>query len=158
MATSLHRIYDNFIWRIETITPTYTSRHGGFRSFDPTKETVGANSGSLRKFFVEWNDSGKDFAATNVNAREAPHTWMLTVFYPIVQPWKETHHMILLDRHDLLTQLRDDRKRVGYNADNTTTDIGLYQRRRLGDQLIKDEPKLWRLLIEWECKTVESEI
>jgi hypothetical protein len=67
------------------------------------------------------------------------------------------HHIVLQDRHDIIKQLRDDTKRRGYNADNTTTDVGLYQRRRNGDQLIKDDPKLWRLLMEWECKILESE-
>jgi cytochrome oxidase Cu insertion factor (SCO1/SenC/PrrC family) len=158
MATSLHRVYDGFIWRMETITPTNDDVRQKFVAFDPAKETPSNASGWFRKFYIDWRDSKGDFAATNVVQRESIHYFLITIYYPVVRSeWARMHHIVLQDRHDIIKQLRDDTKRRGYNADNTTTDVGLYQRRRNGDQLIKDDPKLWRLLMEWECKILESE-
>lgn len=161
MATSAHLVLDNFYWRIETITPTnLTDCRNYYREIDGNtiKQDFPDGTAGIRRFFVEWTDSDSDVDATDHDNREAHHNFIVTVCYPGSSlPWRRLHKLILQDRHDLIKQLRDDDNKVGYNASNTTTDIGLMHRFRGGDELIKEEDEIWRLRIQFRCLIEENE-
>lgn len=158
---SMRQVYDNFIWRLETITVTETAlcpSEQGFESYDPGEHSPAQGSGWLRKFYVRWLGSDEDSAATDSDRREAWHTFRLHVQYPRVHPVDDMYRLILSDRDDIATQLRSDTTRLGYDASNATTDTGLMRRIREGDAIVDSNPDLWRLDMEWRCKVRESEI
>lgn len=154
--------YQNLVYRMGLITRTETALCTlRFEEYDPTgRGRVAQGAGGLRKFWVEWMGSDADSAATDMDRREAFHTFRLHVEYPRCLTYANMHLLILRDRDDILTAIRDANQSnlLGYDADHTTTDIGLYSRTRTGDELNKSNPDLWRLSIQWRCKVRESEI
>ena len=163
MATSLHRVLDNFYWRIQSISPTYTGRvKARFEEWDPDIGLDPAKgSGWARKFWVEWNGSGPTNDAAAIQ-RESDHTYVVHVLYPRKGPHRETMDMIAQDRHDLEKTLRGQiptDHRLGYDDDNTTTNIGLMSRRRAEDDLrpFPLNNEIWELRMEYECSVREDE-
>jgi len=167
MATLLHRVLDNFYWRIGAISPTYSGEGrpvGRFRAWDvedgrdPAKGT-----GWTRRFWVEWLGSDEDIGATTNEIREAWHTYRVHVIYPRRQgSHRRTMAMIAQDRHDLCRHLRGaiaTDHRLGYDDDNPTTNIGLAKRVRTGDELrlLAGNDKIYELVLEWTCFVLETE-
>jgi len=158
MATSLHLVLENFAYQISSITPTETRRGvGRFMRWDPLAgRELPSGTGGLRQFFVEWAGSDADGAATNINTREAWHVIRVAVHYPTVLTHSDLMRMVLLDRHDVIGQLRDPSKRVGYDAAYAATGVGLMVRIRRGDTLQKTAGA-WSLVMEWRTQVRESE-
>lgn len=157
MATNLHYLLPNFIYWIEQTTPTCQFHRNPFRVFDDTYTEPELGDGFVRRFIVDWRDSDNDIDATDHSNREALHNVMLTVFYPVVLRKAEMYEMVLQDRHDLIKVLRCKDSAVGYSEDNPTDEIGLYNRYRIGDELDKEEQRLWFITTNWQCKMREVE-
>jgi hypothetical protein len=158
MATTLHRVPENFIYQVEQIVPTYQGRTvPRFRSFEPDGgEQVPEATGGLRMFFVEWLSSGPDGGATMEPLRESEHLVQLHVEYPFVLKWEEMHMLVLQDRHDLIKRLRDPQYFVGYKG-STSGATGMFARWRLRDLLDKTT-RLWRYSSQWRCTVREEEV
>ncbi|MCP4549519.1 MAG: hypothetical protein GY835_23940 [bacterium] len=156
MATSIHRCRQNAVWKIEGITPTVQATRK-FVEFDPFKADAKKSSGWFRKFFIDYDDTTEDASATNIDLREAWHTWSLQVFYPTESTHQTLTDAILQDRHQLLKALRASGSWKGYDADNTTDDIGMHYRRAEATELDKEDPDVWILVIQLRTKIRESE-
>lgn len=156
MATQLHRILENFEWRLETLTPTTGKTK--FKVVDPINDDIGDHSGSFRRFYVEWESSQEDLTMTDGYSRRAEHSIRLTVFYPAskARSHKDLRSIILQDRHDIIKRLRDTQYYNGFNADNSSTDLGLEYRQRLDDELTTGE-HLWVFEMTFECTIEEIE-
>jgi hypothetical protein len=157
MSTNLHRVIENFYWRINGLTPTDQYKRTKFRPYNPLNEDVPENTGGLRQYYVEWMGSDEDTGATDMDNREAWHTIRVYVEYPAVLRFRELESMILQDRQDLIKELRDIANRDGYSDDFSSTNIGLIRRLRFGDELDKSNESIWRLATEWRCFIRESE-
>lgn len=156
MTTSINYVFDNFVYQIQQTSPTSTLLRTLFTHFDPTCVEPEAGEGFVRHFYVEWMDSNEDLSSSDSDRREAWHDYRVHVFYPLILTYSDMHKLIMLDRHDLLYRLRRKQYCVGYDANNTDTEIGLLNRHRIGDELDKSN-NIWRLSIGWRCKILENE-
>lgn len=158
MATALHNVRRNFEWVIRAITPTCVVNPNLFEPLNPLVDQGKDSSGWARKFWVQWTGSDNDSAATDADRRECWHQYIVTVLYPTCESWDDLQDMIAIDRHQLRLALRWDDNRLGYDADHTTTDIGLYVRQCTGDEIDdKTDPTVHRLRMAWRCKIRETE-
>jgi len=169
MATSLHRIYQNFQWRMETITPTNTatSAKAYFRRYDPLKSDPPDSSGGWRKFFVKISGGDEDLGASDAQARESWMAAAIFVAYPARAGYDDMNRLVQQDRHDILKQMRTGadiiaaaqtrENRLGYDADNTTTNIGLIHREPSGWNL-DDAEAVWFLELRFKIYVRELEI
>jgi hypothetical protein len=156
MATNLHRILQNFQWRIATTTPTAGGRP--FRLVDPLADEIENTTGSLRKFYVAWSGSEEDLDLTDGYDRQAEHAISTVFHYPdaTFENYGNLRDLVLQDRHDLIKTLRNNDNRLGYDADNTTDAIGLWHRVRADDELDTGDA-VWILTINWTCTISEVE-
>lgn len=159
MATNIHRVLDNFKWKLEGLTLTNTTFNNRLSEYDPLLEALPqASSAWVRRFYLEWIDSSADAHATDSDRREAVHLFRLYVNYPEVIPHDRLRDVILQDRHDMAKLLRAPASRLGYDANNTTTDIGLYHRMRAGDTIqVGTFEKVRQLVTDWRCLIREDE-
>lgn len=156
MATLLHRVMQNFDRTIKAISPTSEIVRNKFLFFDPDFEEPAQNTGGFRWFFVDWSDSDPPGQATDSDNREHWHRAKVKVHYrKKVIPFLDAREMILLDRHDLISALRDDNK-AGYDGDNPTTDLGLKRRIHDGDEMTEDDEFRF-LTMQFRCKVREAE-
>jgi len=157
MATSLHRVRQNFIYQMEQISPTSTIVGRRFLVVDRLilDEKNGNNPGRARDFVVLWNGSRQDREPTDWYAREALHEYVVRVSYPTALGTEsEINDAIAQDRHDLIERLRTQTYFVGYSG-STTTDVGLMRRTRVRDVLDTDGP-VWVHTYEFECLIREA--
>ena len=160
MASSLYRVRQNIEYWLGQITPTLsnTRTHPKFRTYEPTKGTPGNEDGAARLFTVAWLGSVEDDEATADDFRTAIHRYEIDVLYPeAVGLHGDFQDLVTLDRHDLIKQLRRTVTWDGYNASNTTTNIGLEDRVREGDELIEVAPQVFALRMVWLHRVKEDE-
>lgn len=156
MATSLHRVRQNFAYQLEQISPTSTIVGRPFLCVDRLKlDAQGNSTGRARDCTVLWNGSRQDREPTDWYAREALHEYVVRVSYPTALGTEaEINDAIAQDRHDLIERLRTQTYFVGY-AGSTTTDVGLMRRTRVRDVLDTDGP-VWVHTYEFECLIREA--
>ena len=109
---------------------------------------------------MQWDGSDEDIDMSDMSERNAHHTYRLVIVYsvgPDGLKWTDAHDIIAQDRHDLILTLRNQGNRVGYDADNTTTDIGIMHRWRVSDDLATGNPTTWTLEQRWRCTVNEAE-
>jgi len=167
MATSLHRVLQNYAWRMEAISPSVSGLVSGvkvnsqYREYDPLKEPEPQqSSGWSRRFYVEWVGSDGDGLATDADRREAVHQIRVSVVYPLVYEYKALQMLIAQDRHDINMTLRSRGRAYvkGYDDSHTTTSTGLYLRKRRGDVLDKRSfPGVWLYTVEFDNTIREAE-
>ena len=160
MATSLHRVFANFVLRIEDITPTNVRVGGGkpFRQFDPLGETPDNSSGWIRRFFVERLGADADDGGTDNAHREADHRYQLVVLYPDATGRHQDREEIMAqDRHDILKQMRDTSLWDGFASTSDTTDIGIWRRYAGGDEVVDFDDNIKALAIEFDVRVNEDE-
>ena len=157
MATLIHRVFENFIWRIESLTPTATAGNlrTRFLDYDPLRHDPSAMPTS-RNFSVTWASSASDESPTDLYDRVAEHVFELEFHYEPTMKWNTLHEVILQDRHDINSLLRDPAYFIGYSAINSTDEINLKNRIRTGDSLVRS-PSLITLRQSWRCMVWETE-
>ena len=157
MATSMHRVRQNFAYQLEQIAPTSTIVARGFLEVDTLRlDAQGNASGRARDFTIAWDSARGDLEPTDGYRREAVHSYLLRVSYPtILGSEGDIMDAIAQDRHDAIERLRPQTYYVGYSADAPTTDVGLMRRTRLRDYLIKEGP-VWVHAYEFECLVREA--
>jgi len=156
VATNLHRVLENFRWRIGQIAPTCTTARKGFTSPDATKSRTTQSSGQLRDFVVRWDSSGGDEGPSDTNGRIADHQVMVEAIYPVVLNEDQLQEMIVLDRHDIAFQLQQSANVLGYSDDAPTTDVGIMLRQRVRDNLER-QAQIWRLKMTFRVKVRERQ-
>jgi len=166
VATLLPYVLDNFYWRIEAITPTYTDALVVARFCEcepPGIETPGEGSGWARRFWVDRVESGDNGTDTDATARDAEHLYIVNVYYPVpaLGGHRRASRVIDFDRHDMEKTLRGRipayDHRLGYDDNNSTTNIGLTLRKRRRDGTNKGNPAIWVYSAEWLCSIREDE-
>ena len=157
MATSAHYVYSNFVWRLETLTPTGTvgNLRSRFVSYDPLRDDAAAMPSS-RNFTVSWTGSAIDESPTDLYDRVAEHSYEIEIHYDPTLKWQTLQEIILQDRHDISKRLRDPAYFVGYDASHSSTEIYLKNRIRTGDSLVRDAT-LVTLRQQYRCMIWETE-
>jgi hypothetical protein len=165
MASNADLVLRNFAWKISGITPTSAlidrSRFTEVNTLvTPPDQSSGIAS---RGFEVTWLGSDEDnthddsYFADGHNVREAVHRYMVEVYYSTRYRREELQRAVLQDRHDMTKLLRDNdgsgSSFVGYNASNSSTNIGIHYRIRESDELVIAEDywiyrAIWRVLLE----------
>jgi hypothetical protein len=142
---------------METITETSTVKVEQFTHVDPLR----VDPMPVRGFAVAWMRSEEDLGLTDgATWRNAFHEFSLDIWYPVGPAglkWLNAHEMIMQDRHDLLKQLEETNLK-GYDASNTTTDIGLETRHRVGDELDRGTADVWVYRSIWRCLVREDQV
>lgn len=168
MSSNADLVYRNFFWRIETLVPTDSAivQPARFFNLDPRRVDPSQASGVTRGFTVTWIGSDEDFgggapglAQDDGLLRWATHRWRVEIYYAAQYRWDLLHRAILLDRHDLLKRLRRGHggsSHVGYDADNPTASIGLWERHRESDEITRAESH-WTYGSIWRTKIEENE-
>ncbi len=165
MASMLRYVLENFYWRIQAITPSYVGPARAVERFEPWDPQDGrtptTGSGWTRKFWVERIGSGQDTGATSDVLRESEHIYHTHVLYDNAKH-RRTQAIICDDRDNLAKVLRGvigTNYRLGYDDDNSTTDIGLMKRWRGDDRTIDylGDSAIKQVTTEWYCSVREDE-
>lgn len=160
MATNAHNALENLVWRMESISPTDTTSANKFRFVDIERLDPDEMPHAMRLFAVRWQGSAPDFGPTDLYDRWADHTFDIEVYYPVGPGGMSTRKlqkMLLRDRHDIAKALRDPSKFVGYDASNTSTDVGIKNRVMIGDALDRNNPAVWTYRASWRLTIQEVE-
>lgn len=160
MAATAQLVFENFIWRIESKTPTDTSvltegflYSSGYKVPEETRP---------RSFSVLWNSSGEDAMAggdpivEDLSGRIADHQYTVEVYYRAEFGDRDLQKVILLDRHDIAKQLRDPALFVGYDDDNSSASLGVCDRKRVSDEIERGEV-VWTYRSVWALIISEDE-
>ncbi len=125
MATTLHLIWQNFVWRILSLTPTAT--RGGLRTEYVHLNGVspGQAPGTARGFEVTLLRGSTSGEPSNFYARRGIHQFLVEVFYSKQLKPDARHLVIPQDRHDITTELRRPGSWVGYDDSHTIDQIML---------------------------------
>jgi len=156
MATTLHRVRQNFAYQLGQIAPTSTIVGRRFLEVDTLRlDPQGNNVGRARDFTVAWDGSRQDREPTDGYLREALHGYELRCSYPTALGTESAiNDAIVQDRHDWIERLRPQLYYVGYAGDASGA-TGLMRRTRVRDYLIKDGP-VWVCVYEFECLVRED--
>lgn len=156
MASSLHRVRQNFAYQMAQISPTSTIVGRGFLIVDELRLGPEGNAtGRARDFTVEWVGAAQDREPTDGYVREAVHEYRMRVSYPtILGTQQQIMDAIAQDRHDVIERLRPQTYYVGY-AGSASTDVGLMRRTRTRDYLSTDGP-VWVHVYEFDCLVRET--
>lgn len=157
MATTLDKIFQNFIYRIEAITPTSNICGKNFNRLDPKQIALNESAGLERNFVITYLGSDSDDTPTDEAIRTAEHKFLVQVLYNPGRGWEVAHELILNDRHDLIKALRDDAKFDGYDSSHTTDAIRLHGRIRENDEIDMSDPDVWVYRAIWKCYITEEE-
>lgn len=153
MATNLHRIWQNFVWRIESATPQCSrgTIAGGFCHLNGRPPTVSAARGfEVRRVRRESPDG-----TTSQYQRIGDHVFEVEVYYGSLLP-DAIAEVADQDAHTLIAALRASSSWVGYDADHTTDDIGLKARWEAGDEVVR-LGQITALRLRFRVKALETE-
>jgi hypothetical protein len=163
VATNLHRVRLNFVFRLEAISPTDDLVDRGFRNVDRLRlgadedqaDAFGNESGRARDFVVKRLSSGEDHDPSRNAIRECTHEYEIVIAYPTCLGLEHDIHEIMdRDRHDMIEALRDKPSYTGIPGDASAA-TGLMWRRRLGDAL-EDDGAVWRQVYRYAAKVRED--
>ncbi|MEE9366924.1 MAG: hypothetical protein V3W44_09580 [Dehalococcoidales bacterium] len=145
---------------METITLQDTATETKlFTYVDPFRAELDS-LGASRIFTINWLEAQPDEEIhSGPDARRGDHLIEVVVWYPLGPDgfkWLDAQKMVMQDRHVIIKQLRDDAKWIGFNADNTGTDIGLHKRWPEGEEIETDDGSLI-FRSKWACKVYEVE-
>ncbi|MGB0890080.1 MAG: hypothetical protein ACPGWS_07340 [Solirubrobacterales bacterium] len=160
--SNAYRVIDNFVWRVKAITSTESQISGSaWRDIDPLRVDPDTLP-NARAFYVEWLGAGpENHEDISRNDRFADHEFELVTVYQVgVSGLKhqDAAKLILRDRDDLITELRDPAKCLGYSDAAAATNIGLIKRTVSGETLDRSSTSVWLLRQRWTCKINESEL
>lgn len=154
MATNLHRVYQNFKWRIESISPACTRPGKNFVSLG----NVAANesTGTSRGFRVKRLGRETESELTDLYQRTATHDYRVEVYYPAALHQDAIEEIISQDAHDIIKTLRNPDSYLGFNSTDSSTNIGIRSRMEISDQ-VTESTDLWTLQINFKCLITEIE-
>lgn len=155
MATTLHRVLENFRWRVESAVPTCDIPGKGFHRLDPTKLAETDSQGLERGFTVRLVGGGDDLEATCAAYRSSVYTVLLVVIYSPGRGEETTQEVIAQDQFDLAQALRDDRLYVGWSADNPTDELQIVARELKSQTVDYSDDEIWLLQQEWLVQLTE---
>lgn len=125
MATTLHRVWSNFVWRIQSLTPTCTRGTLRPKFVHLNGVQPGQAAGTSRGFEVTLLRGGSSGEPSKFYARRGIHQFVVEVYYDKSLKPDARHEVIPQDRHDITTELRRPGSWKGYDATHTTDAIML---------------------------------
>lgn len=142
-------VYDNMIYRIEALTPSYvTIGPNTFKCLN--SRAVGEDETARdRTFKLHWINGGNAMGVSDGFNRTSVHTWQAEFFYnaeSVVD--HQLYRMILRDQRDLVKLLEDSSKYKGTSAAAPTATTGLAKREVI--------PRLDRLPHQWRLGLIIS--
>ena len=154
---SLAEIYQNFCWRIESITPASAISPANFRRNDHPLYMTDEQSPEDRIFVLYWDNGDEVEDFSDLNQRWSTVYFTLEVAYDATRDLDKLHTLMTSDRNQIIATLRDGSNFVGYDSGNTTTDVNLKGRWFDGDEFDRDRETMWILRQTWKCKIAETE-
>ncbi len=158
MATQLHNVRRNYIWRIEALAPTLRPDQR-FRHFDPRTFKGSNQSGIARHFFVVRDGSSADDRdGTGLRFRKANHAYQVKILYPQSLGFDLQQDMIAQDRFTVTTGLFNPNTFLGYSDSATSTNVGIRTRWVEGDEVVEsdDIENVDELIINFESFIEET--
>lgn len=155
MATTLHRVRQNFVWRLKAVTPTCDISGERFEQLDASKLDKTDSQGLERSFQVNLLEGGPDLEATSAAYRSSVYTFLVQVVYWPGRGPDACHEIMLQDQWDMVKALRDDRLYVGYEDANPSTDICIVSRELEGQRVDYSDPEVWILQQTWQVQVTE---
>lgn len=160
MPATANLVLRNFRWRIEQTTPTSNISDRPFRWLD-TEIVDPEDSPLTRTFTVMWQeDEPPEIGSSviDVTERESNHSFLVAVNYPHEYKLYDRQQMMLLDRHDLIKTLRDDRLYFGYSQNHPNDDLRLWNRRVIRASMEEEFEDTSTLVLEVQCTISELEV
>lgn len=155
MGSELFNNYKNIIWKIESITPTFSIAGVKSKFFHINDDEAENLAGYDRSFRLKWKGGGPQMGVSSFSARETLHDFTLEVYYNALPKRQVMNEMVLKDIHDLVWALENEDSYIGYDSSNTSTDIGLQNRHVVKSSLTEDN-ETWILQLEIETTIDES--
>jgi len=155
MANELLSVYQNFVWRMESITPTCTKSAESFQRMDPQITDPSESTALTRSFSVAYDGSGRAGELEDLWARMGNHTFILEVNY-VDLSWADLQEIVIQDRGDTIKTLRDPASWVGTSAAASDTQIGLFDRQYVRNEVI-NQGSFWTNRFEFACTVREVE-
>lgn len=158
MATNLHRVGQNFVYRIGLITPQLTQAQrltlpAKFHHLDGVDPRQ--SSGCTRGFEVRRLSRGEPEGVTSLYSRTSVHAYLVEVYYSSEFRPSAVDEITSQDAHDIIRALRAPSSWKGY-AGSPTTEIGIRSRLETGDELVY-ERGLTTLQIRFATRVTEIE-
>lgn len=162
MASNLHHVRDNFAFRLEAISPTFTQVDRGFLLVDEIRfatnadppHLYGNSTGRARDFTVRRASFSRPSERGNLQTlRAGRNLYELRIGYPTaIGP--EIHEMIDKDADDVIQALDISTAFVGTRK-NPTQATGLNTRHLKGDVKVDTSRAVWVVTYPWDCYVTE---
>jgi len=154
---SLDQVYQNIIWRVEAITPTFTISPSRFLHNDFPLHMTDEQALKERLFSAEWDrgDPVSDFS--DLNQRWSPQFFTFEISYDASRDLDKLHALMFDDRNKIHAALRNPDNFVGYDDDNSATDINLKGRWLDSEEVDKDRETMWVMRQLWRLTVAEDE-
>lgn len=158
MASAADLVLLNFVWRIETISPTSTLAGKKFRHQDYSAVlSPEQSSGTTRGFTVQRLESSPFAEPSDMYDRIADHTYEVAIAYTTDIPLERRERVIAQDGHDIKKQLRDHTKWNGTSGSDSAVDTGLWNRRLEREFIDRSSATTYYLRQTWRCTIREAE-
>jgi hypothetical protein len=160
LSAGANLVLRNFVYRVESITPTYSDVREFFvHNARSTTLDPDASPGMVRSFGVFMETSEEAHDVEDITERWAVHTFTVEINYPVKSERgdMELQAMIGQDRHDLMKVLRTSDYKDGISTSAPATVTGLQYRKFVGDELDREDPITWVYTQTWECMIQETE-
>jgi hypothetical protein len=164
VSSLAHRVLDNFYWRIEALTPpTVAGIKTEYFEVDPDRIAPEQSSGLTRGFSVSWNTGGADHemggqqVTDGLEDRNSDHEFTVEMIYSKKLGHRDLMSAMLQDRGAILKEMGNADKWIGFNASNTTTAIGLWDRICVSSERDAEDESFTVLRMVFRCAINESE-
>jgi hypothetical protein len=111
-----------------------------------------------RLFTLEWDRGDEVQDLSDLNQRWSDIFLILEFGYDAARDLDEHYDLMLADRNQIISTLRNGASFVGFDADNTATDINLKARWFENDEQDRDLETVRILRQTWRCRIAEDEL
>ena len=154
--SELFQNYQNIIWRIESITPTYS--RAGLKPFffridddeDPTQ------SGYDRAFKVAIIGGSSEMGVTDMHERQTDFSFAVEIYYNHSPLRNYMYEMISNDQRNIVWALENGDNWIGYSDSNSTDDISLISRSIESISITEEDGGVWVLRLMGTSKIYET--
>lgn len=155
---SLNQIYQNIIWRTESLTPDNVTlspsvfQHNDFPLYMTEDQAL-----KERMFTVEWDGGDPVMDFSDLNERWSPQFFVMEIAYDAKRDLDKLTELMFSDRNQIHAALRNPDNFVGYDSSNTTTDIGLKGRWLDSEDQDRDRETMRILRLTFRLIVAETE-
>jgi len=155
---SLFQIYQNIIWKVESLTPTNQRLSPSrFQHNDQPLNITDEQMLKERMFSVEWDHGDQVMDFSDLNERWSDQFLIFEISYDAKRDLDKLTELIMTDKNQIHAALRNPDSFIGYDDDNTTTDIGLKGRWLDSEEQDRDRETMRILRLTWRVTVSETE-